>query len=67
MLSQSEIAAELAARRKNFSLSRELYADPGVYRADLEQIWYREWLFALPSAALQKAGDYQTLQSAPIR
>lgn len=62
MLSQSEIAAELAARRKNFSLSRELYADPGVYRADLEQIWYREWLFALPSAALQKAGDYQTLQ-----
>lgn len=62
MLSQSEIAAELAARRKNFSLSRELYADPGVYQADLEQIWYREWLFALPSAALQKAGDYQTLQ-----
>lgn len=62
MLNQSEIAAELAVRRKNYSLSRELYADPGVYQVDLEQIWYREWLFALPSAALQKTGDYQTLQ-----
>jgi Rieske 2Fe-2S family protein len=62
MLNRSGIAAELAARRKNYALSRALYADPGVYQADLEQIWYREWLFALPSAALQKTGDYQTVQ-----
>lgn len=62
MLSQPQIAAELAARQQNFSLPRALYCDPGVYQADLEQIWYKEWLFALPTAALQKAGDYQTVQ-----
>ena len=62
MLSQNQIAAELAARQKSFSLSRNLYCDPGVYQADLEHVWYREWLFALPACALQKAGDYQTVQ-----
>ncbi|MBL9055922.1 MAG: aromatic ring-hydroxylating dioxygenase subunit alpha, partial [Rhodobacteraceae bacterium] len=33
-----------------------------VYQADLAQVFYREWLFALPAAALDKTGTYQTLQ-----
>ena len=32
------------------------------YQADLAQVFYREWLFALPAAALDKTGSYQTLQ-----
>ncbi|AOZ68701.1 Rieske (2Fe-2S) protein [Rhodobacter xanthinilyticus] len=62
MLNASEIRAELAARRKNYSLSRALYCDEGVYQADLEQIFYREWLFAVPAAELPKTGSFATLQ-----
>ena len=62
MLNPAEIRAQFAARRPNQSLSRDLYCDDGVYQADLAQVFYREWLFALPAAALDKTGTYQTLQ-----
>lgn len=62
MLNSSEILARLAARRPNFSLERELYCDEGVFKADIENIFYREWLFAIPSAELTKTGSYATLQ-----
>lgn len=44
------------------SLPRDLYCGPQAFRDDLEQIWYREWLFAGPAAALPKTGSYITLQ-----
>ncbi|NTT87835.1 aromatic ring-hydroxylating oxygenase subunit alpha [Tabrizicola fusiformis] len=62
MLNPAEIRAQFAARRPNQSLSRDLYCDDGVYQADLSQVFYREWLFALPAAALDKTGAYQTMQ-----
>ncbi|HEY0213281.1 MAG TPA: aromatic ring-hydroxylating dioxygenase subunit alpha [Paenirhodobacter sp.] len=62
MLSQSEIQALLAARRPNYSLDRGLYCDDGVYQTDLEQIFYKEWLFAIPLAELTKTGSFATLQ-----
>lgn len=34
----------------------------GVYQADLEQIWYRDWIFAVSAAQLGKGGSYATLQ-----
>lgn len=62
MLSSSEMLARLEARRPNFSLERALYCDEGAYKLDIEQIWYREWLFAVPACELEKAGSYATLQ-----
>lgn len=62
MLNHQEISAQLAMRKRNFSLSRELYADPGVLEADLEHIFYKEWLFAVPACELAKPGAYATLQ-----
>ncbi|MCU0898858.1 MAG: aromatic ring-hydroxylating dioxygenase subunit alpha [Cypionkella sp.] len=62
MLSQDDIRKELANRRANHALSRDLYCDPGVFQTDLEQIWYKEWLFAVPSCELPKAGAYATMQ-----
>ena len=62
MLNPAEIHAELGARRKDYALSHALYCDEGVYNADLEQIFYREWLFAAPAAAMPKAGAFLTLQ-----
>ena len=62
MLTQAETLARLAARRTNYSLERDLYCDEGVYAADLENIFYREWLFAAASPSLPKAGSHITLQ-----
>ncbi|TGD43898.1 aromatic ring-hydroxylating dioxygenase subunit alpha [Pseudotabrizicola sediminis] len=62
MLSQDGIRTQLQSRKANFALSRDLYCDPGVYQTDLEQIWYKEWLFAVPACELVKAGSYATLQ-----
>jgi Rieske 2Fe-2S family protein len=62
MLNRSEIHSRLANRRAGYSLERDLYCDAGVFAADLDHIFYREWLFAAPSAALPKAGSFVTLQ-----
>ncbi|MFN3526220.1 MAG: aromatic ring-hydroxylating oxygenase subunit alpha [Paracoccus sp. (in: a-proteobacteria)] len=52
----------IAARMPGHSLPRDLYCGPQAFHDDLEQIWYREWLFAGPAAALPKTGSYITLQ-----
>ncbi len=62
MLSTAQIADQLANRRPAYSLSHPLYCDEGVYQADLEQIWYRDWIFAVSAAQLGKGGSYATLQ-----
>ena len=62
MLTQADTLSRLTARRPNYALERDLYCDQGVYKLDLEQIFYREWLFALPSPTLPKAGAYATMQ-----
>ncbi|MDO5706502.1 MAG: Rieske (2Fe-2S) protein, partial [Paracoccus sp. (in: a-proteobacteria)] len=61
MLTHAQIRAELDAQPKNFSLSRALYCDPGVFQTDLEQVWYREWLFAVPACEQPKPGAYATM------
>ena len=62
MLNTAEILNELDQRRKNYSLSHDLYCDEGVYRADLENLWYREWVFAIPACDIPKTGNHATLQ-----
>jgi len=62
MPNASDIRAQLAARRKNYSLPQPFYCDPGIFQTDLTQVFYREWLFAIPACQLVKPGDYATLQ-----
>ena len=62
MLNTADILTQLDQRRRNYSLSRDLYCDEGVYRADLENIWYREWIFAIPACDIPKTGNNATLQ-----
>lgn len=52
----------LAQRKKGFALEQPFYNDPGIFRLDLEQIFYREWLFAIPACELEKSGSYVTHQ-----
>lgn len=60
MLSPQEMLAQIASRKADFALSHDLYCDPGVYQLDLENIWYREWLFALPACEIPKTGNFVT-------
>ncbi|MBJ3763644.1 aromatic ring-hydroxylating dioxygenase subunit alpha [Maribius pontilimi] len=53
------LAADLLAHRQpGHSLERAFYTDPGIFAQDLDAIFYRDWLFAIPAAQLQKPGDY---------
>ncbi len=55
------LASELLARRaKGYSLEQAFYTSPEVYQTDLETIFYRDWLFAIPACELEKAGSYVT-------
>lgn len=50
----------IAARRPGHALEQAFYTDPGVYEADLSEIFYKEWLFAIPACELDKPGSYVT-------
>ncbi|WP_374633906.1 aromatic ring-hydroxylating dioxygenase subunit alpha [Paracoccus sp. (in: a-proteobacteria)] len=58
MLREPEILSMLMRRKPAHSLAQDLYCDPGVFQADLENLWYREWLFAIPACEIPKPGDY---------
>lgn len=61
MLDHDDTLSHILARQPGYSLDHDLYCDPGVFQQDLEQIWYKEWLFALPSCEIPKTGNYVTL------
>ena len=58
MLHDADILALLTGRRPGYSLPRDLYTDPAAFRMDLDRIWYRRWLFAIPACEIPKAGNY---------
>ncbi len=57
-LQDADILALLNNRRPGYSLPGELYADPDVFRMDLDKIWYKHWLFAIPACEIPKSGNY---------
>jgi Rieske 2Fe-2S family protein len=58
MLRQSDVLSTLMRRKPAHSLVQDLYCDPGVFQVDMEHVWYREWLFAIPSCEIPKPGNY---------
>lgn len=52
----------LARRVSGHALEQPFYVSPEIYQLDLENIWYKEWLFAIPACQLVKGGSYVTLQ-----
>ncbi|MGA1857182.1 aromatic ring-hydroxylating dioxygenase subunit alpha [Azospirillum sp. 11R-A] len=58
MLHDADILALLTARRPGYSLPRDLYTDPAAFRMDVDRIWYRRWLFAIPACEIPKAGNH---------
>ncbi|WP_428515331.1 aromatic ring-hydroxylating oxygenase subunit alpha [Roseovarius sp.] len=50
----------LARRRPGHALEQAFYTDADVFRADIENIFYRDWLFAVPACELPKPGSFVT-------
>ncbi len=49
-------------RRPAHSLSQAFYQDEGLFRLDLENIFYRDWIFAGHDCEIDNPGDYFTLR-----
>jgi Rieske 2Fe-2S family protein len=57
----NQVIADLVAhRRPGYSLPGEFYSNDVVYRAELEKIWRRSWLFAGHACEIRNPGDYFT-------
>lgn len=60
MVSKEHFVDMLQKRRPGYSLEQPFYTDPDIFDLDMEAIFYKEWLFAIPSCEVPKAGDYVT-------
>lgn len=52
----------LASRLADHALPRPFYTDPGMLDLDLAEVWYRDWLFAIPACEIPKTGNFVTMQ-----
>jgi glycine betaine monooxygenase A len=58
----SKLLRKLRERAPETGLPRDFYTDAEIFQIDLEQIFYRDWVFVAHSAELPKTGSYLTLQ-----
>ena len=58
---RGSITALTASCKPGWSLPGRFYADPAIYRADLEQVWRKGWLFAGHTCEIPRPGDFFTL------
>ena len=56
------LLSQLRDRRDGFSLSRPFYTDPDYFKADLEAIFYRDWIFAGHDCEINAPGQFLTLK-----
>ncbi|WP_027856527.1 aromatic ring-hydroxylating oxygenase subunit alpha [Marinobacterium jannaschii] len=59
---REEMDRLLKERKRNYSLDRPLYNDPHMFRADMEEIFQKEWLFAGMTSEIPNRGDYFTME-----
>jgi Rieske 2Fe-2S family protein len=62
MDARDRMRQQLETRRAGFSLTRDFYTDPDFYQLDLDQIYYRTWLFVGHDGELPQPGSYLTVQ-----
>jgi glycine betaine catabolism A len=59
---RQKLDAELEARPANRSLAQSLYNDPMMFRADMEEIFCKEWIFVGMTCEIPTRGDYVTVE-----
>ncbi|WOD07622.1 Rieske (2Fe-2S) protein [Marinomonas sp. GJ51-6] len=57
----------LALRKSGYTLDHELYCSSETFQDDLEEVFFKEWLFVTPACELPKKGDYVTYNIANYR
>lgn len=62
MTAETTALSLLQTRKANHALPRPFYTAPEILALDLKTIWYRDWLFAIPSCEVPKTGNFVTLQ-----
>ncbi len=62
MDARSEMLRRLEVRREGFTLDQKFYGDAAFHELDMENIYYREWLFVGHECELTSPGDYFTVQ-----
>ncbi len=62
MDARNEMLRLIRNRRPGFSLEQPFYNAPDFFRADMELIWYRDWLFVGHDCEIARPGSYFTLQ-----
>ncbi|HLY55866.1 MAG TPA: aromatic ring-hydroxylating dioxygenase subunit alpha [Stellaceae bacterium] len=58
----TQMLVDLLARAPGYGLGRRFFSDPGFHALDMEQVFYREWLFVAHSCELAEPGAYVTLR-----
>lgn len=62
-VTENQFVADLiAARQPGYSLPGAFYSEERVYRAEMDRIWRRGWLFAGHCCEIPSPGDYFTMQ-----
>lgn len=59
---REDMADAINTRDRALSLPQAFYNDPMMFRADLEEIFYKEWLFVAMTCELPSKGDYVTVE-----
>ena len=62
MDTRTDMLSRLKARKPGYTLDQPFYIDPAFHQQDLEQIWYRDWLFMGHDCEVPKPGSYFTVQ-----
>ncbi len=61
-LSRADVAKMLKARDATYSLDQAFYNDAALFQIDMEEIFYKEWLFAGLSCEIPERGNFFTLE-----
>lgn len=61
-MTSRRVLAALAARKENTGLEGFMFSDPEVYKADLEHIFHKEWVFAGHDIEIPEVGQWLSLQ-----
>lgn len=58
----ADVQALVESRRDGWSLERPFYTDPELFRADLDRVFFRYWLFVGHVSQVRETGDYFTYE-----
>ena len=55
---QKKLLQQLSQSKSNWSLPQDLYLDEDIFNADLENLFYSEWIFVGHGCEISEVGDY---------